>query len=185
VRGLVGALMLVGATAAVTAANMSLLLYADGHGARPGPPYSRAELRPAAPVLVAREPGAQGAAREAPGQVTADPVPQATDWPRTQRATADRESRPSRSWAQQNVRERTDSSAVQEVRQAPGQEQLKPAEESDRVQGEKTTDFTGEAREGDAAPEPGQQELDARLAGSGKGQERPATAAPAGEYDDD
>ena len=186
-RGLVGALMVVGAAAAVMAANMSLLLYADGRGARPGPLYSRAEFRPAAPVTVSREPRAQGAAREASGQVAADPVAQAMDRlrSRTQRATADRAPKPSSSPAEQNAGERARGSVVEVTQQELDNEQQKLAEELDRAQKEKERAFQREVREREKALEREQRELDTELARAGTGQERPGMAEPAGEHDDD
>jgi len=166
-RGLVGALMVVGAAAAVTAANMSLLLYADGRGAHP--------LR------------AQEYAQKGPDRLTAEPEPRATERPRPrrQRATADRAPKPSSSPAEQNAGERARGSVVEVTQQELDNEQQKLAEELDRAQKEKERAFQREVREREKALEREQRELDTELARAGTGQERPGMAEPAGEHDDD
>jgi len=186
-RGLVGALMVVGAAAAVTAANMSLLLYADGRGARTGPLYSRAELRPAATGVAARPLRAQEYAQKGPDRLTAEPEPRATERPRPrrQRATADRAPKPSSSPAEQNAGERARGSVVEVTQQELDNEQQKLAEELDRAQKEKERAFQREVREREKALEREQRELDTELARAGTGQERPGMAEPAGEHDDD
>ena len=185
-RGLVGALMVVGAAAAVMAANMSLLLYADGRGARTGPLYSRAELRPATGVA-AGELRAQEYAREAPGRQTADPVPRATERPRPRRqgATADREPQSPTSQAKQNAGEQARGGVVEATQQELDKEEQKPAEELDRAQKEKERAFQRELRAGEKELEREQGELEKKRAKAGKEEVRPATATPAGEHDDD
>ena len=91
----------------------------------------------------------------------------------------------SRSQAEQSSGEQARGGIVEATQQELDKEQQTLAEELGRARNEKERALQRELREREKALQREQHELEEELARAGTGKERPATAKPAGEHDDD